>query len=214
MASHHQLAASLLVQVVMLGLDAAGKTTILYKLHIGEILSTVPTVGAQPSSSAGRAIVYATRVSASACWWQYVYPMLAMFTSFQVIFWQHCGNLANSTLMTQTSASAGFNMEKVQYKNVMFTVWDVGGQEKLRPLWKHYFNNTDGLIFVVDSADRERVGRAAQEFRVCHCLFIVWLDPVTGTTISCCICKDASECPALVWKLQPWLPSILCAGTL
>jgi GTPase SAR1 family protein len=30
---------------------------------------------------------------------------------------------------------AGFNVEKVQYKNVMFTVWDVGGQEKLRPLW-------------------------------------------------------------------------------
>lgn len=33
------------VQVVMLGLDAAGKTTILYKLHIGEVLSTVPTIG-------------------------------------------------------------------------------------------------------------------------------------------------------------------------
>ena len=58
-------------------------------------------------------------------------------------------------------------MEKVQYKNVMFTVWDVGGQEKLRPLWKHYFNNTDGLIFVVDSADSERVQKAAQEFKVC-----------------------------------------------
>ena len=42
-------------------------------------------------------------------------------------------------------------MEKVQYKNVVFTVWDVGGQEKLRPLWRHYFNNTDALIFVVDS---------------------------------------------------------------
>jgi len=40
----------------------------------------------------------------------------------------------------------GFNVEKVQYKNVMFTVWDVGGQEKLRPLWRHYFNNTDGLV--------------------------------------------------------------------
>ena len=37
---------------------------------------------------------------------------------------------------------AGFNVEKVQYKNVIFTVWDVGGQEKLRPLWRHYFNNT------------------------------------------------------------------------
>ena len=57
-------------------------------------------------------------------------------------------------------------MEKVQYKNVLFTVWDVGGQEKLRPLWRHYFNNTDGLIYVVDSQDRERIGRAASEFKV------------------------------------------------
>ncbi|ESQ49792.1 hypothetical protein EUTSA_v10021569mg [Eutrema salsugineum] len=59
----------------------------------------------------------------------------------------------------------GFNVEKVQYKNVMFTVWDVGGQEKLRPLWRHYFNNTDGLIYVVDSLDRERIGKAKQEFQ-------------------------------------------------
>lgn len=44
--------------------------------------------------------------------------------------------------------NTGFNVEKVQYKNVMFTVWDVGGQEKLRPLWRHYFNNTDGLVYV------------------------------------------------------------------
>lgn len=63
-------------------------------------------------------------------------------------------------------ASAGFNVEKVQYKNVLFTVWDVGGQEKLRPLWRHYFNNTDGLIYVVDSQDRDRVNRAASEFKV------------------------------------------------
>eukprot|EP01018_Ginkgo_biloba_P012415 Gb_10633 [translate_table: standard] len=91
------------MRVVMLGLDAAGKTTILYKLHIGEILSTVPTIG--------------------------------------------------------------FNVEKVQYKNVQFTVWDVGGQEKLRPLWKHYFNTTDGLIYVVDSLDRERIGKATAEFQ-------------------------------------------------
>ncbi|KAM7277725.1 hypothetical protein ACFE04_004859 [Oxalis oulophora] len=92
------------MRVVMLGLDAAGKTTILYKLHIGEVLSTVPTIG--------------------------------------------------------------FNVEKVQYKNVVFTVWDVGGQEKLRPLWRHYFNNTDGLIYVIDSLDRERIGRAKEEFQM------------------------------------------------
>ena len=54
----------------------------------------------------------------------------------------------------------------MQYKNVVFTVWDVGGQEKLRPLWRHYFNNTDALIYVVDCCDRERVGRAASEFKV------------------------------------------------
>lgn len=61
---------------------------------------------------------------------------------------------------------SGFNVEKVQYKNVIFTVWDVGGQEKLRPLWRHYFNNTDALIYVVDCCDRERVSKAASEFRV------------------------------------------------
>ncbi len=57
-------------------------------------------------------------------------------------------------------------VEKVQYKNVTFTVWDVGGQEKLRPLWRFYFTNTDALIFVVDSADRDRIGRAAQVRRL------------------------------------------------
>ena len=48
-------------------------------------------------------------------------------------------------------------METVEYKNISFTVWDVGGQDKIRPLWRHYFQNTQGLIFVVDSNDRERI---------------------------------------------------------
>ena len=51
-------------------------------------------------------------------------------------------------------------------QNVLFTVWDVGGQEKLRPLWRHYFNNTDGLIYVVDCQDTDRIQRAASEFKV------------------------------------------------
>ena len=57
----------------------------------------------------------------------------------------------------------GFNVETVEYKNISFTVWDVGGQDKIRPLWRHYFQNTQGLIFVVDSNDRERVNEAADE---------------------------------------------------
>lgn len=72
----------------------------------------------------------------------------------------------------------GFNVETVEYKNINFTVWDVGGQDKIRPLWRHYFVNTQvshkwiadlfnvvrkGLIFVVDSNDRERVKEAKDE---------------------------------------------------
>ncbi|CAO2645668.1 ADP-ribosylation factor 2 [Lemmus lemmus] len=54
-------------------------------------------------------------------------------------------------------------VETVEYKNISFTVWDVGGQDKIRPLWRHYFQNTQGLIFVVDSNDRERVNEAREE---------------------------------------------------
>ena len=50
--------------------------------------------------------------------------------------------LKNFLLVLVFRPFSGFNVEKVQYKNVQFTVWDVGGQEKLRPLWKHYFHNT------------------------------------------------------------------------
>jgi len=89
------------MRILMVGLDAAGKTTILYKLKLGEIVTTIPTIG--------------------------------------------------------------FNVETVEYKNINFTVWDVGGQDKIRPLWRHYFQNTQGLIFVVDSNDRERASEAAEE---------------------------------------------------
>mmetsp|Transcript_1193 Transcript_1193/g.3357 ORF Transcript_1193/g.3357 Transcript_1193/m.3357 type:complete len:182 (-) Transcript_1193:278-823(-) len=89
------------MRILMVGLDAAGKTTILYKLKLGEIVTTIPTIG--------------------------------------------------------------FNVETVEYKNISFTVWDVGGQDKIRPLWRHYFQNTQGIIFVVDSSDRERIVEAREE---------------------------------------------------
>ncbi|KAM9987928.1 hypothetical protein ACTFIZ_003269 [Dictyostelium cf. discoideum] len=89
------------MRILMVGLDAAGKTTILYKLKLGEIVTTIPTIG--------------------------------------------------------------FNVETVEFKNINFTVWDVGGQDKIRPLWRHYFQNTQGLIFVVDSNDRERIQEACDE---------------------------------------------------
>lgn len=62
-----------------------------------------------------------------------------------------------------TIPTIGFNVEKLQYKRCEMTTWDVGGQERLRRLWRHYYTGTDALIFVVDSADRERLSDAVEE---------------------------------------------------
>eukprot|EP01084_Bolivina_argentea_P055835 102298_1 len=83
------------MRILMVGLDAAGKTTTLYKLKLGEVVTTIPTIG--------------------------------------------------------------FNVETCEYKNISFTVWDVGGRDKIRPLWRHYYQNTEAVIFMVDSNDRERI---------------------------------------------------------
>lgn len=57
------------------------------------------------------------------------------------------------------------SVETLEYKNTKFLSWDVGGRDKIRPLWRHYFQGATGLIFVVDSNDRERIGEAGEELR-------------------------------------------------
>jgi ADP-ribosylation factor protein 6 len=44
-----------------------------------------------------------------------------------------------------TIPTVGFNVETVTYKNTKFNVWDVGGQDKIRPLWRHYFSGMLGV---------------------------------------------------------------------
>ncbi|XP_065835703.1 ADP-ribosylation factor-like protein 1 [Oscarella lobularis] len=88
-------------RILILGLDGAGKTTILYRLQVGEVVTTIPTIG--------------------------------------------------------------FNVESVTYKNLKFQVWDLGGQTSIRPYWRCYYANTDAIIYVVDSVDRERIGISKQE---------------------------------------------------
>ncbi|KAJ1625827.1 ADP-ribosylation factor [Pavlovales sp. CCMP2436] len=107
------------VRILMVGLDAAGKTTILYKLKLGEIVTTIPTIGFSTTNHRAEAH--------DAC------------------------------------EPADPDVETVEYKNIQFTVWDVGGQDKIRPLWRHYYQNTQGVIFVVDSNDRDRVDEARDE---------------------------------------------------
>lgn len=86
---------------MMVGLDAAGKTTVLYRLKLNEVLMTIPTIG--------------------------------------------------------------FNVETVEYRNLRLTVWDIGGQDIIRPLWRHYFLGTHAMIFVVDSSDHKRMQEAREE---------------------------------------------------
>ncbi|KUF98838.1 Extracellular signal-regulated kinase 1 [Phytophthora nicotianae] len=64
--------------------------------------------------------------------------------------------------MVVTIPTIGFNVETFEYKNIKFTAWDIGGQEKIRCLWKHYLCNNDAVIFVVDAADIERIDEAKQ----------------------------------------------------
>jgi GTPase SAR1 family protein len=97
--------------------------------------------------------------------YQHSYPIQAQVKSIRnhnthryVFFdWQAA---AQTCLLVNT---VGFNVETVTYKNVKFNVWDVGGQDKIRPLWRHYYTGTQGLVFVVDSSDRERIDEARQE---------------------------------------------------
>ena len=83
------------------GLDNAGKTTTLYKLCLGEVVCTVPTVGA--------------------------------------------------------------NTEEFTYRNVTFTLWDLGGQGTLRAAWPTYFASSDAVVVVADATDRGRIGTLRSE---------------------------------------------------
>merc|ERR1711998_31846 len=55
------------------------------------------------------------------------------------------------------------NVETVDHQNISFTMWDLGGRDKIRPLWRHYYPNTQAIIFVVDSNDRDRIEDAREE---------------------------------------------------
>ncbi|ETN73032.1 hypothetical protein NECAME_18537, partial [Necator americanus] len=59
--------------------------------------------------------------------------------------------------------TTGFNVETVDYRDVSFTIWDIGGNQKVRHIWKHYYVNVKATIFVVDSSDNESVCEACKE---------------------------------------------------
>ena len=69
--------------------------------------------------------------------------------------------------LVNTTPTIGFNLETIKYKCLNISIWDIGGnsiiyENKVRQLWKHYYQNTDGIIFVIDSNDKERFEQAKE----------------------------------------------------
>ncbi|XP_055528533.1 ADP-ribosylation factor-like protein 3 [Wyeomyia smithii] len=65
--------------------------------------------------------------------------------------------------VSQVTPTAGFNIKSVVSDGFKLNVWDIGGQSKIRPYWKNYFENTDVLIYVIDSSDRKRLEETGDE---------------------------------------------------
>merc|ERR1712167_554325 len=59
----------------------------------------------------------------------------------------------------------GFNIKSILHEGFKLNVWDIGGQKTIRPYWKNYFENTDALVYVVDSSDRARLEEASMELQ-------------------------------------------------
>ncbi|KAG7280673.1 hypothetical protein CRUP_023292 [Coryphaenoides rupestris] len=64
--------------------------------------------------------------------------------------------------ISHITPTQGFNIKSVQSQGFKLNVWDIGGQRKIRPYWRNYFENTDVLIYVIDSADRKRFEETGQ----------------------------------------------------
>lgn len=67
--------------------------------------------------------------------------------------------------VTHITPTQGFNIKSVSSEGFKLNVWDIGGQRKIRPYWRNYFENTDILIYVIDSADKQRFEETGQELQ-------------------------------------------------
>jgi len=69
----------------------------------------------------------------------------------------------NGEDVTKISPTLGFNIKTMAFKEFMLNIWDVGGQKTLRSYWRNYYEQTDGMVWVVDSADARRVQDCREE---------------------------------------------------
>lgn len=71
-------------------------------------------------------------------------------------------NLSDEDI-THISPTQGFNVKSIRQEGFRLNVWDIGGHSSIRPYWRNYFEHTDGVVYVVDSADQRRMTECSQE---------------------------------------------------
>jgi len=69
----------------------------------------------------------------------------------------------NGEDISTISPTLGFEIKTFVHGNYTLNIWDVGGQRLLRPYWRNYFEQTDALVWVVDSSDRLRMDDCKEE---------------------------------------------------
>ena len=69
----------------------------------------------------------------------------------------------NGEDIDKISPTLGFNIKTLEYENYKLNVWDIGGQKTIRSYWRNYFEQTDGVIWVVDSSDKYRLEDTKKE---------------------------------------------------
>ena len=109
-------------RILVLGLDNAGKTTILKKLSDEDIDTIMPTQG-----------IYI-----------YIYYISVSLSHTQSQSLDH--SLPPISLSLPPSP-IGFNIKSLDHDGFKLNVWDIGGQKSIRPYWKNYYENTDGLVY-------------------------------------------------------------------
>ncbi|KAG7256576.1 hypothetical protein CRUP_015783 [Coryphaenoides rupestris] len=165
-------------KVIIVGLDNAGKTTILYQFSMNEVVHTSPTIG----SNVEEIVVNNTHFlmwdiggqeSLRSSWNTYytnTESLCSSLSEHKVII-VGLDNAGKTTILYQfsmnevvhTSPTIGSNVEEIVVNNTHFLMWDIGGQESLRSSWNTYYTNTEFVIVVVDSTDRERVSVTKDE---------------------------------------------------
>jgi hypothetical protein len=66
---------------------------------------------------------------------------------------------------TEISPTVGFNIKTLEFQGFLLNMWDVGGQKSIRSYWRNYFEQTDGIIWVIDSVDRFRLEECKLQLR-------------------------------------------------